>query len=85
MVKHFRGININTHLELTQIGQRSNGHLDLIDYLVETRNYSMLSLASVASSLGSLKRINFIETGQSGPPSFFRMFSLLLKKLTFIF
>ena len=63
-------------------------HLDyisrLIDCLVETLDYSMRSLSAIASSFGVTEENLLFETVQSGPTSFFRMFSPPLKKRTFI-
>ena len=56
----------------------------LIDCLVETLDYSMLSLAVIASSFRVNEENLLFETVQSGPTSYFRMFSPLLKERTFI-
>ena len=45
----------------------------------------MLSLAFIASSFRAIEAKLFFETGLSGSPSFFLMFSLLLKVLIFTF
>ena len=45
----------------------------------------MLSLAFVASSFRVTEENLIFETVQSGPPSFFLIFLLLLNELTFIF
>ena len=55
-----------------------------IGCLVETRNYSILSLAFIASSFRVTEENLVFETVQTGPYSFLNI-SLLLKELTFIF
>ena len=56
----------------------------MYDFLVEIRNYSIF-LAFIASSFRVTEEDWLSETDLSGPPSFFCMFSLLLKELIFIF
>ena len=55
-----------------------------IDCLVETRNYSMLVPAFVASSFGVTDENYLFVKDMSGPSSFFCMFSSLLRQLIFI-
>ena len=55
-----------------------------IDCLVETRNYSMLVPAFVASSFRVTDENYLFEKDMSGPSSFFCMFSSLLRELIFI-
>ena len=55
-----------------------------IGCLVETRNYSILSLAFIASSFRVTEENLVFETVQSGPYSFLNIFSAI-KELTFIF
>ena len=56
-----------------------------VDFLAETRNYSVFFLAFIASSFRGTEEDWLSETDLSGPPSSFRMFSLPLMELVFIF
>ena len=57
----------------------------MYDFLAETQNYSVFFLAFIASSFRVTKEDWLSKTDLSGPPSFFLMFSLLLKELIFLF
>ena len=56
-----------------------------LDCLVEIGNYSRLSLAFIASSFWVTEENVLFETVQYGPTPFFRIFSLLLEELNYIF
>ena len=55
------------------------------DCLYKICNLHYISLAFIASSFRGTEYNLLFETGLSGPPSFFRMFSLFIKNLIFIF
>ena len=57
----------------------------MIDCLCEILKLQYLSLAFIASSFRVTEEDLLFETGLSGPPYFFRVFSLLSKELTFYF